>query len=126
MLRGKRRYIVFLLSQNLDSKSAHLLIYGQLLRCLGTFGLENVKCRFLKERFDEKNKTGIVRINVDALTDVRKAMELIKDQITIIGVSGIIKKTSRFLPDKENNMTVKKPKFEKINNQDKNSIHAKK
>jgi RNase P/RNase MRP subunit POP5 len=97
MLRGKRRYIVFKLTEHIDSKSAHLLIYGQLLTCLGTFGLETVQYRFLKERFDEKSGTGIVRVNVETLNDVRRAFDLIKNKIKIIGVSGIIKKTQRFI-----------------------------
>jgi RNase P/RNase MRP subunit POP5 len=97
MLFGKKRYLVFKLKKDMDSDSAHKFIYGQLLRCLGTFGLEKVKYRFFNERYDANKKTGIIRVSVDSLNDVKRAFDLIKDQITIIGISGIIKKTSRFI-----------------------------
>jgi RNase P/RNase MRP subunit POP5 len=88
-----------------------MLIYGQLLTCLGTFGLETVQYRFLKERFDEKSGTGIVRVNVETLNDVRRALGLVKNKIKIIGVSGIIKKTQRFMIT--NDIDSKKEKSEK-------------
>lgn len=107
MLFGKKRYLVFKLKKNMDSESAHKLIYGQLLRCLGTFGLERVKYRFFNERYDKNNMIGIIRVSVESLNDVKRALFLIKHDIMIIGISGIIKKTKRFILKNEINSNLK-------------------
>ncbi|MFA6089017.1 MAG: Rpp14/Pop5 family protein [Candidatus Woesearchaeota archaeon] len=95
--KGKKRYIVFKLNESLDEKKAHELIYGQLRYCVGTFGLEKIGYKFLKERYNQENKTGILKIKLEGLENVRKSLELIREKIKIIGVSGIIKKTDRFI-----------------------------
>lgn len=97
-LRNKKRYLVFKLNENMDSKKADLLIQNQIKKCIGTFGYANSGYMFLHNKFD--NNQGIFRIDTKSMKDVKMALLMINEKITITGVSGVMKKCAKFI---ENN-----------------------
>lgn len=103
-LKERQRYIVY---EVITAHQANADISEQLLQrlsdILGTFGMADAG--ILSVSYDTKTQTGILRVNHTEVPKVRAALLMIthlgKQQVLIrtLGVSGILKKSKRFLAE---------------------------
>ena len=96
-LREKKRYVKFkIISEHkIDRDTAMKRLKQGILRYMGTSGAS--KAGFIIVKYDEKDQTGIVRINHKYVNDLKAALLLIKDMdqpviIKSLITSGILKK----------------------------------
>ena len=103
--RDKRRYLVFrILSKNdFTLKQTSEAINNNLKDFIGTLGVAGAGIRVLSKRWSQKTQTGIIMVNNKYLNELKASLTLITKvnnkaaTIKSLGVSGILKKTKRFL-----------------------------
>lgn len=103
-LKERQRYITY---EVITASKVHEDISDTLLRqisdILGVFGM--AEAGILSISYDTKTQTGILRVNHDQVPRVKAALLMIthlgRTQVIVrtTGVSGILKKVKRFLPE---------------------------
>ena len=105
-LKEKKRYLVFNLvskSQIKDFKAISSSIMGSFTRYFGEFGIAEAGLMVLKERWNAEKQTGIIKVNNKWVDQLKASLALIKEInnkkviVKSVGVSGILKKTDKFL-----------------------------
>ena len=99
-LREKKRYVVFevISEKELKINSIKEAIKKSLLNLIGIINYAKSNPHFLDDKYDKKNKRGIIRINHKHADDLKASFTLIKSIdnakviVRSIGVSGILKK----------------------------------
>ena len=103
--RDKRRYLVFqiLSKNNFTLKQTSESINDTLKDFIGILGVAGAGIRILTKRWSQKTQKGIIMINNKYLNELKASLTLITKinnksaTIQSLGVSGILKKTKRFL-----------------------------
>ena len=103
--RDKRRYLVFriLSENNFTLKQSTEAINNALKNLIGILGVAGAGIRTLTKRWSQKTQTGVIMINHKYLNELKASLTLITKvnnkaaTIQSLGVSGILKKTKRFL-----------------------------
>ncbi len=102
-LKERKRYIVYeLLSQKSLGRAPEQAVLDHLRARLGLF--DSAKAGILPVRYDQKTQSGILRVSHASVDKVKAALLLLttigSQQVIprVRGVSGILKKTERFLP----------------------------
>ncbi|MBR9693058.1 hypothetical protein GOV07_03965 [Candidatus Woesearchaeota archaeon] len=102
-LKERKRYLVYeLLSEKPLTGAPDKEVLAHLKDGLGLF--DGAKAGLLAVKYDSKLQTGIIRMSHDSVDKVKAALMLLqhagKQQVVprVRGVSGILKKTERFLP----------------------------
>lgn len=73
---------------------------NECLNFVGELGVAKAGIIILRERY--KNNIGIIRVNNKYVKEVKMALSLVKDiKIDVLGVSGILNKTKRFIEKTE-------------------------
>jgi ribonuclease P/MRP protein subunit POP5 len=102
-MRETKRYLVY----ELITQRPVGMGEGDVLRHLSsTLGLfDGAKAGVLPVRYDEKTQTGVLRVNHTSVDKVKAALLLLKTVggakaiARVRGVSGVLNKTQRFLPE---------------------------
>ena len=105
--RDKRRYLVFriLSKNNFTLKQTTETINKALKDFIGILGVAGAGTRIITKRWSQKTQTGIIMVNNKYLNELKASLTLItkiNNKTTTIqsrGVSGILKKTKRFLEE---------------------------
>jgi ribonuclease P/MRP protein subunit POP5 len=103
-LREKKRYIMFkvISDKKTGFEEVEKAVHARSHEFMGELLLSKAGLSFLKDKWDQKSQTGIIRINhryVDHLRAVFCLTNKIgrkKAMIRSLGTSGILKKTKRF------------------------------
>ena len=104
-LRDKRRYVVFKVTTKFKPtfKQVSESINDSLKELIGTLGCAGAGIKILNEKWDLKNKIGIIMVNNKYVNELKMALAMINKinnktaNIQSLGVSGILKKTKRFI-----------------------------
>jgi RNase P/RNase MRP subunit POP5 len=102
-LKERQRYIVYEVISASPVQDISETLLHKLAEILGVFGM--AEAGILSVSYDTKTQTGILRTNHDQVVRVKAALLMIthlgKTQVIIRtrGVSGILKKVKRFLPE---------------------------
>ncbi|MBN1502863.1 hypothetical protein JW930_04925 [Candidatus Woesearchaeota archaeon] len=99
-LNNKKRYIVFeAVSENkINEADIYETIKNSCHKVLGSLDKAKANIRFLKNRFNKKDRRGIIRVNHRYIDKLRLSLALVthindtKVIIKCVGVSGILKK----------------------------------
>ncbi len=107
-LKEKKRYVVYELLSEQPVDGGERAVLGHLQAMLGLF--DGAKAGILPVKYDATTQTGVLRVSNAAADKVKAALLLLTsvDGIKVIprvrGVSGILKKTERFLPQQRTRM----------------------
>jgi len=103
-LKERKRYVVYeLVSAKPLAKSAEREVLTHLQATLGLF--DGARAGILPVRYDTKLQTGVLRVSNAATDKVKAALLLLRTAggqrvvPRVRGVSGILNKTDRFLPE---------------------------
>jgi ribonuclease P/MRP protein subunit POP5 len=103
-LKERQRYIVYeVITAHQANHDISDALLQRLSEILGVFGMADAG--ILSISYDAKTQTGILRVNHTEVAKVKAALLMIthigKQQVIIrsLGVSGILKKSKRFLPE---------------------------
>lgn len=106
VLKEKKRYIVYeLLSEEVLGKDADKEVVGHLEKTLGLF--DSAMTGVLSVSYNQKLQEGVIRVSVAGLEKAKASLLLLKEingkKVIphVLGVSGILKKSSRFSKDKQ-------------------------
>jgi ribonuclease P/MRP protein subunit POP5 len=103
-LKEKKRYVVYELISDEPLKGGDADVLAHLRATLGLF--DGAKAGLLPVRYDAEIQTGVLRCSTASVDKVKAALLLLKTVkgIPVIphvrGVSGILNKTTRFVPEK--------------------------
>ena len=106
ILREKKRYVVFEVISKTPIKSLKAVgdaVLDSFLSFFGTKELAKAGLIIIKDKFNDSTQRGIIRVSnryVDALKSALTLVKQSENQEVIIrsrGVSGILKKTARFM-----------------------------
>ncbi len=107
-LKEKKRYVVYELLSDQPVDGGERAVLGHLQTTLGLF--DGAKAGILPVKYDAKLQTGVLRVSNAAADKVKAALLLLTaiNGVKVIprvrGVSGILKKTERFLPTQRTRM----------------------
>ena len=86
-----------------DFKAVSKAIWDCSLQFLGTYGAANAGIWIMPDKYNDHKKTGIIRVGHKYVNHVKSALTMV-DQIDnhdvivkSVGVSGILKKTERYI-----------------------------
>ncbi len=104
-LREKKRYIVFEVISKLPHsfEAVSRVIQGSILAFIGVKGAAQAGVIVLKDRFDYAKQQWILKVANIYINDLKASLALAKEIggnkiiIRVKGVSGILKKTARFM-----------------------------
>ena len=104
-LKEKKRYIVFevLSRQKIGFDAVSKAVMDKSLQFLGELGVSKAGIHLLPDKYNAEKQKGIMRVNrrhVDSMRAVFALVNKVDNQEAIIksaGVSGILKKTERFM-----------------------------
>lgn len=103
-LKERQRYIVYeVITASPANHDISDALLQRLSELLGVFGMADAG--ILSVSYDAKTQTGILRVNHDQVPRVKAALLMVthlgRQQVLIrtLGVSGILKKSKRFLPE---------------------------
>jgi ribonuclease P/MRP protein subunit POP5 len=109
-LKERQRYIAYeVLSAHAIPNDISDALLHRLSEILGVFGTADAG--ILSVSYEQSTQTGILRVNHDQVPKVKAALLMIthigKQQVIIrtLGVSGILKKVKRFLPEQARKTT---------------------
>jgi ribonuclease P/MRP protein subunit POP5 len=96
--RERNRYLVYTVTSDSSVKGDEIgkAIWASALQLLGELGIARSGLRVVD--FDEKNQTGVIKVNHRSVEEARLVLALVKEVnkkpaiLTVIGVSGILKK----------------------------------
>lgn len=101
-LKERKRYLVYELLSERPVRGGERAVLDHLRSALGLF--DGAKAGILPVRYDQERQTGILRVAHGSVDKVKGALLLLTAaDVPVIprvrGVSGILKKTGRFLPE---------------------------
>lgn len=104
-LREKKRYVVFEVISKLPNsfEAVSRAIQGSILAFIGVKGAAQAGATLLKDKFDHATQEGILKVANLYINDLKGSLALTravgsnKVIIRVKGVSGILKKTTRFM-----------------------------
>jgi len=99
-LKERKRYILFKITSNyeINTEKVSAQVTKACLQFLGELGVADGGIQFLKETWNKKEKTGIIRCGHKFVDKTKAALALVKDidgkkaKITCLKVSGVINK----------------------------------
>jgi RNase P/RNase MRP subunit POP5 len=104
-LREKKRYVVYqILSDKRIESDPSRLIADEAVKYLGIF--DSAKAGVMPIKYDARTQTGVLKVNHNYVDKLKAVLMLVKEInkqsmiIRTIGVSGILKKTTRFVVPK--------------------------
>lgn len=105
-LREKKRYVVFEVfseDNNNDVNKINNTITDSFLDLYGNIGMAGAGLMFLNERYNSKLNRGVIKVGHYYVNNLKSALAMIReiDQnkviIRSIGVSGVLRKTAKYL-----------------------------